>query len=560
MKLHLSWMLAALAPACFAQMAAPAPASHPASARVVATMTMREPAALEVSYQIPPSCPALDFRNEGIRPGVAATLRSDWQAAGDCTEFDGKQLRRKHPSCSTLRLRVPATTRSADRVYPWAYPVERGLYAHTVAYAPTPACGPVDWEFVVPGGTVVIDGALMAERGARSAAEGGGDEMPTVLIQQRFEPGKTPRVHASRQFTPATQALLERTVDSIEGELKKMLPGLALPMPFIVASPSEPGTYWGDVARRTVMRLSFPPAPGPEQEQLLHSFVTHEMAHVAQPAPSHWNDSWRDDQATIGEGGAEFLRVLTAARLGWLDRAAMQAELEKAVNNCLLAAEGKPWKALSDRNWGMNPYNCGMTFHMIGLASAQAAPTPTPLLRLRDYYARAKQGERTDFARAIECGNAAGCAPRWLPRLAGDEALETVLLDYARQPGSLLRPAADIAPALVKPLAFRYLGLLMRADCKGSISMYQEEAAARIADGPACRALRPGMVIVKAEGLPLFEDSAAVKALAQACQARGKAVLGLRDGGSVSVACDASIRLPVQLYGVDIDRALALAK
>lgn len=349
---------------------------------------------------------------------------------------------------------------------------------------------------------------------------------------------------------------------SIEGELKKMLPGLALPMPFIVASASEPGTYWGDVARRSVMRLSFPPTPGPEQEQLLHSFVTHEMAHLAQPSPSNWNDSWKEDRATIGEGGAELLRVLTATRLGWLDRAAMQGELEKAVNSCLLAAEGKPWKSMRDRNWGTNPYNCGLTFYMMGLASGSAsAPAPAPpLLRLRDYYARAKQGERTDFARAVECGAVPGCTPRWLPRLAGDEALEAVLRDYARQPGSLLRASSGWAPAMIRPMAFRYLGLLMRADCKGSISMYQEAAAARIADGPACGALRPGMVIVTAEGLPLFDDSAALKALVQACHGRGNTVLGLRDGGIVTVACDASIRLPAQLYSVDIDKALALMK
>ena len=65
------------------------------------------------------------------------------------------------------------------------------------------------------------------------------------------------------------------------------MPGLPFSMPFIVASASEPGNYWGDVARRTVMRLSFPVKPGPEQEQLLHSFVAHEMAHLTQPAD--WN-------------------------------------------------------------------------------------------------------------------------------------------------------------------------------------------------------------------------------------------------------------------------------
>lgn len=554
MKSCLFCVLFAVVPACIAQTPAPVPPS--AAAPVVASITMRDPAALELSYQIPPSCTALYFRNDGMRPDIAAGLRSDWSAADDCTEFDGVRIGRKHPSCSTLRLRVPATTRNADRVYPWAYPVERGLYVHTGAYALTDACGAVDWQFAAPGGTVVVDGQIMAERGARSAAAGGGDEMPTVLIQDRFAPGATPRVHASSRFTPATLAALDSTTASIEGELKRELPGLPFSVPFIVASPSEPGSYWGDVARRTVMRLSFPAAPGPEQEALLHSFVTHEMAHLTQP--SDWNDNWQEDGATIGEGGAEFLRVATAARLGWLDRAGMQAELEKAVNGCLLASDGKAWKASSKRNWGMNPYHCGLSFYMIGLASAPASDSP--LLRLRDYYAQARRGERTDFARAVECGAVAGCAPRWLPRLAGDEPLDTVLRDYARLPGSLLRTTSDWGPSLVEPIAFHHLGMLMRADCKGGISMFHEAAAARIADGPVCGVLRPGMVVVSAEGASMFDSSAGVKGSIAACRKRGRTVLGLRGGGSVTVRCDASVSLPAQLYSVDIDKALALTR
>jgi len=554
MKFHLSCLLVGMMPVCFAQTGDVVP--QPASSSVSVTIGMRNTTSLEVSYQIPPSCTALEFRNEGFRPDIASSLRSDWQAADNCTEFDGKQVRRKMHTCNTLRLRVPATARHVDRVYPWAYPVEHGLYAHTAAYAVKNACGPVDWNFVVPNGTVVVDGVMMAERGGRSAVEGGGDELPTVLIQNRFQPGKATRVHASSEFTPATRAVLGRTVASIEAELKEMLPGLSFSVPFIVASPSEPGTYWGDVARRTVMRLSFPSKAGPEQEQLLHSFVTHEMAHLTHP--SDWADSWQEDAATVREGSAEFLRVVTASRLGWIDRSGLQDELEKAVNSCLIAAEGKPWKMMRDRNWGMNPYNCGLTFYMIGLAS-HPGPT-TPLLRLRDYFSKAAKRERTDFAHAVECGTQTACNSRWLSRLAGDEPLEAVLLDYTRQPGSLLKATSDWGGVLVKPIAFHHLGMLMRADCQGGISMYREAAAARIADGPRCGTLRPGMVVITAEGLPLFDNSAAVQASIQACRNQGRTVLGLRDGSSVNVACGTSASLPAHLYSVNVDRALYLTK
>ena len=533
----------------------PAVASSPAT--VHATITLRDPAALEVSYQIPASCTALDFRNEDMRPETVATLRSDWRAADECTEFDGRQLRRKNPSCSTLRLRVPATQRPADRVYPWAYPVEKGLYVHTGAYALSAACGPVDWTFSVPGGTVVIDGVVAAGSADRTAAQGG-DFMPTVLIRQAFPAGAAPRVHASSQFSAQTLALLDSTVDSAGKELKRALPGLSFTVPFIVAAPSDhPSNYWGDVANRTVMRLAFPPAPGPAQEALLHRFITHEVAHLTQPR--EWNDSWRDESATIGEGGAEFLRTVAATRLGWFDLAGFAGELETAVNSCLLAVNGKPWKALANRGWALNPYHCGLAFYAIGLSS-DLSPAP-PLLRLRDYYRKAMQGQQTDFPRELECGGAQACQPRWLPRLASDERLDNVLRDYARQPGALLRGTSEWGPAMVKPMAFRHLAQLMAADCKGGVSMYHEAAAARIAAGPACGVLREDMAIVRAEGLPLFEAADAVKASVKACRDTGSTVLGLQDGRSITLACNAaSVSVPTQFFSVDPDQAQALLK
>jgi hypothetical protein len=532
-------------------------ACAPASAQVHATLTLRDPSSLEVSYQIPPSCAALDFRNEEMRPETIATLRSDWRAADDCTEFDGRQIRRKNASCSTLRLLVPATRRTADRVYPWAYPVEKGLYAHTGAYALSTTCGAVDWTFSAPGGTVVADGAVAAGSTTRTAAQGG-DWMPTVLIGQSFPAGATPRVHASSAFSAQTLALLDSTLDSIDRELRRELPDLPFSLPFIVASASDrAGNYWGDVANRTTMRLAFPPAPGPEQEALLHTFVTHEMAHLTQPRD--WNDSWTEDAATIGEGGAEFLRAVTATRLGWFDRAGFAGELDKAVNSCLLAAEGKSWKTIKNRGWGMNPYQCGLAFYAIGLSS-KLSPTP-PLLRVRDYYRKAGQGEATEFARELECGGARDCQPRWLPRLAGSESLDSVLQDYARQPGSLLRVTSEWGPAMTKPMAFRHLAQLMAADCKGGVSMYHEAAAARIGSGPVCGVLREDMVIVRAEGLPLFETANAVMASLKSCGDKGKTVLGLQDGRSITLACDArSVRVPAQLFSVDLEQAQALLR
>lgn len=97
----------------------------------------------------------------------------------------------------------------------------------------------------------------------------------------------------------------------------------------------------------------------------------------------------------------------------------------------------------------------------------------------------------------------------------------------------------------------------MRADCGGAVSMYNEPDVARIAGGPSCKALRPGMGVVGAEGRALFSEQAAAQAVINACSANHKATLRLEDGGNVDIACDAAtVSLPTELYTVDIDTAL----
>lgn len=550
MKIVPPALLLAAAAACFAQ--APPPA--PAKATVKATIAMRDPSTLEVSYQIPPSCTGLVFADDGMRPQTTAEMRRDWRAADDCTVFDAHGVKPARAACTTLRVRVPASDRALDRIYPWADPVGEGLYLHTSDYALTEACGPVAWTFAAPGGTVVMDGVVSVGSATRAPGHGG-DAMPVVLLAQPFQPGAV-RVHADARFGPRTRALIDSGVLAAERQLKQDLPGLDFTTPYIVAAVAAPGSFQGDMANRTVMRLSFQAEPGPAQDEVLHRFVPHEMAHMTQPVD--WNDSWAGEQPLIAEGGAELLRVTTATHLGWYDRAHMQAELEHAVNACVLAADGKDWKRIRNRGWGKVPYDCGLTFYLLALSANPSADAP--LLRVRDYYRQAHAGQRTDFAQALECSGKAGCQPRWLTRLAGGESLDNVLLDATRQSGALLRVATQWSHDTVAILARRHVAQLMQADCKGAVSMFHEEAAVRIDDEPRCATLRANMVVVAAQGLPLFGDGAALRASARACRETGKTVLGLKDGSSVTLACGASVDLPARLYAVDAGRAEALLR
>lgn len=542
--------LLACAPACRAQAQTPAPA--PADA-VNIDITMRDPSALDVSYALPPGCTALAFRNDGMSAETIAALRRDWRPADDCTVIDGAGLHPARAACTTLRVRVPATDRDLDRVYPWAYPVGQGLYLHTSAYAPTDACGGAAWTFAAPGGTVIVDGVVTAQRGAHAAS--GGAAMPVVLLKEALQPGAK-RVHADARVDAPTLAMIEATAPDAERQLKRDLPGVSFTTPYIVATLAAPGYWHGDMANRTVMRLALQRGTDREHADMLRKFVTHEMSHMTQPVD--WHDAWGEDDALIGEGGAELLRVAVTTQLGWYDRARLEATLANAVNGCALAAGGKNYKSIRNRGRGQVPYDCGLAFHLLALG---ANPGPqAPLLRLRDYDVAARSGAQTDFAQALECGDRAGCAPRWLARLAGAETLDSVLLDYARQSASLLRVASAWTPDTVELLAYRHIGQLMRADCGGALDMTPEPGAARIGDEPRCATLRADMVVVAAQGLPLFADGAALRASVQACRDTGKTVLGLKDGRSVQLSCGATVDLPAHLYAVDGAGALRVLR
>jgi len=509
---------------------------------------------LEASYHIPPSCNGLAFKNSGIRPEAAAELRKDWTPADACTRIDNNGLQRTHSTCTDLRVRVPATRRALDRVYPWAYPINDGFYVHTMSFAVTSACGEVDWRFSAPTGTVVLDGEITSAVAERSGATGGGDHMAVILHRQTFN---SERLHMDAGFTPQGKTFVRSTLATVDRELRSILPGLRFTMPYTLATVAAEGETWGDVANLTVMRLHLAANPKPEQQGAMRGFVAHEMAHLVQPAPGAWNDSWKSSQALIAEGGAEFLSWAISARNRWATRNELAETLQRAVTQCLLTSAGKSWNNIDGREWGRAPYDCGMTFYAIGLAGDLSAMPP--LLRLRDYYQAAKSGERTNFPHALECGQTPACTPLWLSRLGGDEAVEAILIDYAKHPGAIFRRGSWTQP-MTDLVRRRYVNRLIQLDCQGMVSVSYKKNLVRVGPGLRCEALREGMEIVKAEGVPIFGNVLGLQASARSCAERGSTTLGLSNGRNVELACDNSAYMPTQIFSVDIDRVLKLTK
>lgn len=534
-------------------------------AGVTITLTMPDPAALHIQYDVPPACGELVFLNNGIAPSEAQRMRTGWQAMDACARADAARIARlplqdaaggtaagpaggaAHGACASLRLRVPASSVKLDRVYPWAFPVGAGLYAHTGAFAVSSACGPVRWRVGAPGGAVVADGKVLGES---AALPDGADALPLLFLPAALPAGA--RQYADPALPPALAARVRSVSARMERWLAAALPRQPLPAYFTVAGLSPEGGMHGDTANRTMLRLTFPAALDEAGNAQVPGLVAHEVAHLAQPETFPADGG---EFPLLAEGGAEFLRWAADAQLGWRAPNELEHDIERAINHCIAAAAGKPWRHAAGRRHGSMPYQCGLAFHVLALAG-RAAPAQaqlSALATLDGYYAAARTGAP---ATALECAGDGACAPRWLPALAyGDTPLDAVLADYARQHG-WLRPADGVPAGLERQAGFAAFAALMAIDCDGT-GYFSDPDGPRIAYSRNCKTLRDGMRIVAVEGRALVSDGGAPGALAAACRTRGNALLRLHDGATLAVPCDARLPAPSRFYSVALRPLLA---
>lgn len=514
---------------------------------VTATLSLAAPDTLTIKYDLPASCQALTFLNNGIREQAASAMRSKWKASDACGAIDARGVRRVDAACTALQFSVPASTDKFDRVYSWAFPIGGGLISHTSAFAVTDSCGPVSWRFHAPGGSVVFDGVPLPD-GAAPAGDAG--YRPVLFFSAPLAGGAATRSYVDPRVSAATAAFVTDTVTRSFDVFERSLPGLDAARGFVAITASPDGRSWGgDAAAHTTIRLMVPASLPQPMEKDVRGFVAHEVGHMFQPLD--WHDAWNADRNMLSEGGAEFLQWMALAQNGWSDSGDLKRRLEHAVNNCVILAEGRSWKAIPDRGWGRAPYDCGMAFHVLGLA---ARSSKEPAWRvMRDYYQAGRKGQATDFANALECGGRAGCNARWLDRIAGAEPVATVLSAYAGT-GGFLKAADGLVASAAEPLMRNLIVRLMAIDCGGQISLYQDPGMVRVGPVASCKALRQGMDIVAAEGQPLFAGPAATRAAYAACEARGSVRFGLQDGGQVELACDAAkIGAVPALFEVDMN-------
>lgn len=544
MKKIVTLVLASLAGTALAQ-GAP-------GAGVSLTLSMQDKRELELRYDVAPTCQRLSFANFGIRPAAASAMRGDWKSIDDCAQPDstGMSIRQ---GCSSVRLRIPSVVRDLDRVFPWAHPLESGIYAHTSAYAVLPTCGPVRWKFAAPGGEVVVDGKPSGRVAERTPETTSIDHMPVIFLAREPLPGPESYLNIDSRFSKTASVFLRQTMSDLNREYAHSFPKLPFPRPFVVAVPTAPGQRTrGDVANRSTVRLTMEASPSEHELGLRRQYIAHEVAHLLQPLKL--DDVWNDELTLINEGGAEFLSWMASARLGWMTRTELASKADNALNSCLLKAGNNPWQNNANRHWGANPYNCGLAFHLIGLASAGGKGVSQRMLG--QYYLSGENGKRTDFADALECGGARACQARWLPRLMGaHETVADVVASFSEQ-FAFLTPATEWTPELANSAAQSLLAQLMEVDCKGQISIYSGNGSARIGQVQSCASLREGMVITGAEGLAFFARRDAIAAVVDACGRTGKTSVDVEKRGSLVLDCAPGLlKLPV-LYKFNVTMLL----
>lgn len=513
---------------------------------VTATLTLAAPDTLTIEYELPGSCKALPFINAGIRDDAAAAMRANWKANDACGTLDSRGIRRTDASCKALRFTVPASTEKLDRVYQWAYPMGGGVYSHTSAFAVDASCGPLSWRFKAPGGTVVFDGVPLSDSTFQS---GDINYKPVIFLEAALAGGAATRSYVDPGLSGATSAMVSDSVTRSFALYSSRLPGVDAARGFVAISKSpDPMSWGGDVAAQSTIHLTVPASLPAPMEPDVRGFVAHEVSHMFQPRD--WHDAWGADRDMLSEGGAEFLTWMALSEQEWAKSGDLKLRLEKAINGCMIAAAGRSWSGIKERGWGRAPYDCGFTFHVLGLA-ARSSNAPVWLL-MRDYYQAARKGLATDFATALECGGKAGCRARWLNRIAGEEPVAAVLTAYAWT-GGFLRVADGAAPGMIEPVMRNLMKRLMAIDCNGQVSLYDNPGRVLIGPVGSCKALRQHMDIVAAEGRPLFAGPAAARAAYAACATRGAAKIGLKDGTELELACDsAGVGAMPALFEVDM--------
>jgi cytochrome c553 len=535
-------------------------ASLPPSQSVTVEFELISPKNLRVSYQLPAGCNELPLRSPYSEWQVSE-LRRSWQAVDACgSQQDGK-LVRTGAQCDRVDFNVPTQATAADRVYPPAFPVEGlGIYVHTGIFAPTEACGPVKWRFASRSGDIIYGGR---ERGASFSMPAGDPDAAYsgIYLSEAAIPAGA-RSALSPQLPRWISEGLAEATSAVEAGYRRRFPGLSYDPPFVIASSemtSGSPHQQADVAKGNILRYAYfnpPVEPTPQDINRFRGTIAHEYAHMLEPRALRQLSGESDN--LVNEGGAEYLRWSSMIRLGWLSPADAQRELNTALNTCLSIIGERPWQQVRDRGQGDIPYACGLTLHILLLASRSDARSISADAALELYYRRSEAGP-VDFGQALECGGFKHCKVRWTPALLSSTVNFASEVDKLIEHAGLSAIRSDLSP---KSLQMRSAAItlmnLMDDDCDGSRGFYTRGDGFEISSSPECKTFHDGMKVTRADDLDIAaEPLRAARAWVSQCALSQSAKIGLSDGSSFEIKCGALIPPAAHFYELDIRKVLS---
>ncbi|RYY04109.1 MAG: hypothetical protein EOO53_04250 [Gammaproteobacteria bacterium] len=508
---------------------------------------------IKLEYRLPQSCKSLALYSAyGER---THDLRKEWLPLDQCGHLNDKDVLEIQADCNLASFSVPIQAKVIDRVNPVAYPFdEQGVLTHTATFIAEGTCGEVDWHFSSPKGAVIIDGVNRGSSTTLSQKDNNFITYTGVFLSSTPRAKQTPLI-----ATNATPAWLKKGIsdgaEQITAYYKKTYPTLNFLTPTLfISNTVEPNSIGmqADVSSRRMIRFGYFNAgdePSDEKIKGAMDVTAHEFAHILQPN--------KQSSAYQQEGGPEFIRWMTAYKLGWKQKQELSEEFSNALANCLEIADNKSFPRVEKESLqlGYGIYTCGLAIHIIGLASRQTTESAEETISA--YYQQWRAHYEQEFSQSLECGNLKNCTSRWLKEtLQGDKPfVQQVGIQLSRLE-IVKRLSAGKNPIAASRKAF---DSLMKEDCGGSSFWSNENNFYVNQIPPTCKSFTNGLSISQVEGVSYFsEPLKALEAQNKGCRSKQSVTLVTLDNKSIKVACNREVIPSQNYYEIDADKLFLL--
>jgi hypothetical protein len=554
--------------------------------------TLDDARRLVVRYRAPESVTHLDFllADERFDKAFRAPMMKPLDDCG--TLVPGGVTLRHGPGCENgTRFAVQPRVLGLDAMYEAAQPTsDGGVLLHTGYYAAAASGAAIRWTFEPARGDYGIDDSrrhdaawsveprLVFDGPSKTADQRDSDEWLSGQHAQHYVfLGHSPIQQADGLLWVRDPALPQAIVDTVgrAGPLAWRAFAKASgrvpegPAAIVMMAASRAGTsgwgngaFHGDRTDGNMLRLSFfdpSTTPRPADLEQWSKFVAHETAH-------QWNHGvFGSDQERpwLHEGDAEWAALNAMHEAGLFSDASFAAELETAVNMCLLARGEAPAATLPPgRNGKDDPYACGVAIQLLGWAQRHDRhpdAADSALLAWGALHRAHPQLDAAGFAQFFD--------------EAGSHAMRDLLLDGKTPFSSTYRSelarlvavqdsaGEPASPAARYRTAAQLMRVLVKSDCgRLGFSGDVDKGEVRLDPDLGCHALPEGARITTVAGAPVFaQPRAAWSGVKRSCADGRDVRVGLAGHDPVALACPAALPDPPPQVRLPADALQRLA-